>query len=895
MTHVSLAITPGGRLLFDAGSLELGAPPPPPPRVAKAVAEAFNLGLGPGLVHLASRQLTTELPPSLGFGRDLGKTYLVALCALSEPPAVGELAPPDGELRDRVEAVPPMAGAEYATLATLIDAWNEIDAYVGAELAAFDGSVHDYVHELNPAYHGIGRVTLHLAEHKKHPATPFAFLATYAEGMQQSGKVRHVPLGKAIEAYRDDRERLLRLLRPVHAAAERNAVVKDLSDSGDLFHPLAWTPAEAYGFLRAIPDCQESGLVVRLPDWWRGRPNRPQVTVSVGASKPSGLGMDAMLDFHPALTLDGDELSAEEQEKLLSGARGLRRLKGRWVEVDPDRLHQALDRFRSIADAATEGVTFAEGMRLLAGTDAAAPEDDLGSATEERAWAGVEAGPWLRATLEQLRRPDGGGADPGEELKGTLRPYQRDGVAWLRLLARLGLGGCLADDMGLGKTIQVISLLLLLRRDGEPGPHLLVVPASLLGNWKMEMGRFAPDVRLLVAHRSELTPAALKELADKPLDDVDVVMTTYATLARLAWLRERRWGLAVLDEAQAIKNPGTRQTRAAKSLRTRMRFALTGTPVENRLGDLWSLFDFLCPGLLGTAKAFTEFSKQLAAEGGPGYAPLRRLLKPYVLRRLKTDPTVVPDLPDKTEMTVYCGLTPWQASLYEEAVTELRDSLEELEGIERRGVVLAFLLRFKQICNHPSQWTGDGGYDASASGKFARLAELCETLAARQERLLVFTQFREMTRPLAGFLAEVFGRPGLILHGQTPVKRRQKLVAEFQTDGGPPFFVLSLKAGGTGLNLTAANHVVHFDRWWNPAVENQATDRAFRIGQHRNVMVHAFVCRGTIEERIDAMLAEKRQLMDEVLAGSAEQSLTEMDTDELVELVSLDITRATAT
>jgi non-specific serine/threonine protein kinase len=362
-------------------------------------------------------------------------------------------------------------------------------------------------------------------------------------------------------------------------------------------------------------------------------------------------------------------------------------------------------------------------------------------------------------------------------------------------------------------------------------------------------------------------------------------------LTRQDWLRQRSWRLAVLDEAQAIKNSGTRQARAAKELRAAGRIALTGTPVENRLSDLWSLFDFLSPGLLGSAKAFAGFVKKMQAPPKPSYQPLRALVGPYILRRLKTDKRVIADLPEKTEVKAYCGLSRQQAALYEQAVRELAQKLDTVDGIQRRGLVLAQLMRLKQICNHPAQMLGSGGYDAKHSGKFQRLAELCEELAQRQEKALVFTQFREIAEPLAELLAGVFGRPGLVLHGGTAVAKRRELVEAFQRETGPPFFVLSVKAGGTGLNLTAASQVIHFDRWWNPAVEDQATDRAFRIGQKRNVLVHKFVCRGTVEERIDALIAEKTDLVRDVVEGG-ERLLTEMDDKELLEFVALDVNKA---
>jgi non-specific serine/threonine protein kinase len=460
--------------------------------------------------------------------------------------------------------------------------------------------------------------------------------------------------------------------------------------------------------------------------------------------------------------------------------------------------------------------------------------------------------------------------------------------------------------MGLGKTVQIIALLALLKQKGEREPSLLVVPVSLIANWRAEIARFAPGLNALVAHQSEIPGAELTRLPASRIDDSDVVITSYGALQRIPWLTARRWNLVVLDEAQAIKNPGAKQTRAVKQLRSRVRLALTGTPVENRLGDLWSLFDFICPGVLGSPKAFSRLTKQADKKADKQreqnaeqstrhrYGPLRELVRPYILRRLKTDRSVIADLPDKTEVRAFCALTTKQVALYQQAVDELRVALRGIDGIKRQGVVLASLMRLKQICNHPSHWLRDGSYQPTDSGKFARLAEICEEIAGRQEKVLVFTQFRELTRPLARFLASVFGRPGLVLSGETDVKKRMGLVDQFQLEEGPPFFVLSLKAGGTGLNLTAATHVIHFDRWWNPAVESQATDRAYRIGQKSHVLVHKFVCRGTIEEKIDALIESKQELANQLLEGAGEATLTELGDEELLRIVAIDINTALA-
>jgi SNF2 family DNA or RNA helicase len=649
---------------------------------------------------------------------------------------------------------------------------------------------------------------------------------------------------------------------------------------------------DASRFLASAPELEAAGIVVRMPASWRAnRPLRPRVTATVGTRAPSALGLDGLLDFHAEMTLDGERLTEQDISTLLAGTDGLVLLRGHWVEVDRKRLGRALEQFREAERLAEEGgLTFMEAMRMLAGAAIATGDDDTAVAD----WSRVTAGPWLAETLKALRAPDGAGADPGPILNGTLRPYQKAGVQWMHLLSGLGLGACLADDMGLGKTIQVLSLLLMQRAKrtcAAVQPSLLVAPASLLANWMAELERFAPSLKARIVHPSAMSADQLKQFTPDQTAGLDLVITSYGSLLRIPGLSQATWRFAILDEAQAIKNPNAKQTKAAKALKAQSRIALTGTPVENHLGDLWSIFDFINPGLLGTARQFTRYARGLT-EGQNPYGPLRELVHPYILRRMKTDKAIIADLPDKTEVKAYCNLSRRQAALYAQAVQDLADSLEDADGIRRKGVVLATLMRLKQICNHPSQWLGDQAWAEADSGKWARLREIAEVVAARQEKMLVFTQFREMTAPLAAFLGGIFGRPGLVLHGQTEVKRRKALVQAFQTDEAVPFFILSLKAGGAGLTLTAASHVLHFDRWWNPAVENQATDRAFRIGQKRNVLVQKFVCRGTVEERIDTLIEAKRGLSEELLAGSGEINLTEMNDDALLHLVALDLNAA---
>ncbi|MFO7688912.1 MAG: DEAD/DEAH box helicase [Desulfobacterales bacterium] len=894
-----LLLTPAGRLRLQQDDDDSGAAPD---AWMMRVAAAFPSSQAAGLFALAATRPEMPPPPSFIFWRDFTCRFVTQLCRT--PESVGNrldpIEPPvEAELAVMLPSAPPMQGAEYLSVEVLADLWAQLDTWVRQQIAAAEVGLAEWLKKNAAIWRQVGRVCFHLAENKPDPELPFAFMATYAPSLSRAGRVQYQPLGKALQEYAGQRNKkaLINLLSPVQRASEKIDFVREMVDSGDVFHPLAWTPGEAYRLLKNVPLLEECGLLVRLPDWWRKRP-RARVSVTIGEKRQSRFGIDTMLDFKVGVALGDQVLTEDEWRRIMASQDGLAYVKGQWIEVDREKLSEALAHWRQVeAEAAGQGITFIEGMRLLAGAPADLDANGF-SAGGQHEWAFVDAGQWLSGVLAGLRNPEGlTGAGRSQDFRGTLRPYQQIGHNWLWFLSNLGLGACLADDMGLGKTIQVLSLLLTLKhgRPRDAKPSLLVQPASLLANWKAEIKRFAPTLAAAFIHPSETDQASLAALAAKPgelLAGTDVVLTTYAMLARHKWLLGIKWRLVILDEAQAVKNPAAQQTKTVKQLKADARIALTGTPVENRLSDLWSLFDFLCPGLLGSAAKFKKFVKGLEGREHDRYAPLRNLVGPYVLRRLKTDKRIIADLPDKTEMKAFCGLTKKQATLYARSVRDLGSVLEGLDGIKRRGLVLAFLMRFKQICNHPSQFLGDGGYEPEDSGKFDRLKAICEEIVSRQEKVLVFTQFREMTEPIAAFLGGVFGQEGLVLHGGTAVKKRQSLIDRFQKENGPPFFVLSLKAGGTGLNLTAASHVIHFDRWWNPAVENQATDRAFRIGQHRNVVVHKFICQGTIEEKIDTLIEEKTNLADDILKAGAESMLTEMSDAQLLEVVALDIDRA---
>ena len=895
---VELCLSPGGR--FYLAELEASDAAQHEAAVARW-RHAFESSAAEGCLLLAA--CNDPLPSSLAFGRAFARLYLTALCHAPREegatfPEIASLA--DHDWKAWLEIAPPFRGMEFFDSDRATALWREIHETARTRAGTEAGGADAFLHALNPAWRAVGRVTFHLAENKRNSDRPFAFMVTYASRLSDIGRVQHLPLKRALSDYAGakNRDALLRLLAPIQQAVAKSGFVKELFESGRIYQPSAWTAHEAYRLLRDIPALETAGVIVRVPDWWNPRkPPRPTVSVHLGDRQPSRLGTDALLDFNLSVTLGDETLSHDDIHALLSAETGLVSLRGKWVEVNPGQLQEVLDHWTSFEQAAArDGVSFAAAMRLISGVaiggDAASPEAERISA-----WSGVQAGRWFCETLARLRQPESadGPLPCAAELQATLRPYQETGVRWLHFMMSLGLGGCLADDMGLGKTIQTLALLLWLKREAPAhAPALLVAPASLLANWKDEARRFAPSLRILIAHPSGADPLLLKRCEAAPaaaLASVDLVVTTYGMVARTDWLSRVSWRLVVLDEAQAIKNAGTRQARAVKNVKSSGRLALTGTPVENRIGDLWSLFDFINPGLLGSAKRFESFLR--GREDLPdAYAPIRRLTRPYILRRLKTDRRVIADLPEKTVMPAYCGLTPAQAALYADHVRQLKQALEDeaaADPLKRRALILTALMRFKQICNHPAQVTGDGDFAEARSGKFARLRALCEELAERQDKALVFTQYREMTEPLAAFLAGLFRRQGLILHGGTPVGRRRALVDSFQRDDGPPFFVLSLKAGGTGLNLTQASHVIHFDRWWNPAVENQATDRAFRIGQKKNVMVHTFICRGTVEDKIHALLEDKRALADEILQGGGEKLLTEMKNEELLNFVALDL------
>jgi non-specific serine/threonine protein kinase len=821
------------------------------------------------------------LSESLDFWRRFAAAFVQVLALTPEIETLREqveIPVPDQLLNRFLDTAPLAPGFEHLSSIRLIEFWDALLTAYRTAVRNHTGKVESLLHALQPDLKLAGRVFLHLVENPN-GEQPFAFLATYSTRVGTDGAVRHLPLKHALQEFGNDRARMLELLGTVYRAARESTLLPPLLESGRIFQPLAFDSRRALTFLRETSLYERCGIRCRIPNWWTARRTAAALTVTIGDKRPSTVGFEAMVSCNPGLYIGGQPITPEEARSLLAETDGLVLIKNKWVEVDREKLAQVLNAYEKTRDLLAKGLTLREAMRLHL-----EPETVLGDMAVE---TGVSFGDWFAEIARKLAEPARiRTVQPGPGFQAVLRPYQQDGLNWLAFLDALGLGPCLADDMGLGKTVQVLALLSLIRKR-RPEPNLLVVPASLIGNWQDEIQRFFPSLRVVIVHASAIGNQAREGLPAAQLRRYDLAITTYGMVQRNEWLRRRQWHYVILDEAQAIKNPGTRQSRATKELKAANRLILTGTPVENRLQDLWSLFDFLNPGLLGTAQEFKRFAKKLESNSD-GYGRLRRVIHPFVLRRLKTDPAVISDLPEKVEMKAYADLTRKQVVLYRQLIDNIRQALENSDGIQRRGLVLASLLKFKQICNHPDHYTGVGDFRKEDSGKFVRLREICETILAERECCLVFTQFREIITPLHRFLTSVFGRPGLILHGGVSIKKRRERVEHFQSSRDyVPYMILSVRAAGVGLNLTRANHVVHFDRWWNPAVENQATDRAFRIGQERNVMVHKLICRGTIEERIDRMIEDKATLSEKIVTQSGESWITEMSNEELNELFTL--------
>ena len=783
--------------------------------------------------------------------------------------------PDEEQIENLLASVPFAVGAEYVNDAWIRDIYTRLNEIYAQDIKDYAGTVAFYLAEKSQRMSVPERIFFHIVENKEDEDYPFAFVATYGTKLA-NGKVKHVPLKYALTEYAHSNEQLLALLSCLNRVAEVSPLIGEYVDRGEMFHPLRLTVSEAYQILKDVPEIEKAGVICRVPNWWKRNAAGVEISVKLGEERPSYLGLETLLSMQPSLMVDGTLLTTEEITRLLGEAEGLVYLKGKWVVVNHERLHQLL----KLMDSYKGEVTLLQALRgEIEVIQTEEPDIDIGPL--------ITNGDWLTNLLTNIRNPAKlRKTAPPKTLKAQLRPYQQEGYEWLRYMEKLGFGACLADDMGLGKTVQVLAFLENIRKRNKAAKVLLVVPASLIGNWTKEAEKFTPSMSVGVLHGRGA------KVLDEEIQNRDSLpflsITTYGMTVRMKRLHEVEWDCLILDEAQAIKNPGTKQTRQIKQIPARMKIAMTGTPIENDLSNLWSLFDFLDKGLLGSSNEFKDFTKRLN-EHPEGYAKLKSMISPFMLRRVKTDKRIIADLPDKVESVDYVTLSKKQTVLYRKYVSDLAERIAGAKGLERRGIVLGALTRLKQICNHPDQYLGQEAYEMSESGKFEMLREICETIREKHERVLVFTQFKEIAGYLDDYLAELFERKGFVLHGGTPVKTRSKMVEAFQGERYIPYMVISVKAGGTGLNLTNANHVIHFDRWWNPAVENQATDRAFRIGQTKKVMVHKLVCKGTIEEKIDEMIRDKVELASNVIGSGGESWITEMSDDQLLSIMKLEI------
>ncbi|MDB9355360.1 DEAD/DEAH box helicase [Nodularia spumigena CS-587/03] len=644
-------------------------------------------------------------------------------------------------------------------------------------------------------------------------------------------------------------------------------------------------PLQAYEFIKSVAwRFEDSGLGVILPpsltnrEGWANRLGL-KISAETQKKKQGRLGLQSLLNFQWQLAIGGQTISKTEFNKLVALNSPLVEINGEWVELRPQDIKTAQTFFASRKDEMT--LSLEDALRLSSGDT---------QAIEKLPVVSFEASGTLQELIGALTNNQAISPLPTPaNFQGQIRPYQERGAAWLAFLERWGLGACLADDMGLGKTVQLIAFLLYLKeQDALENPTLLVCPTSILGNWEREIKKFAPTLKVLQHHGDKrLKGKAFVEAVKKH----DVIITSYSLVHRdIKSLQSVDWQTVVLDEAQNVKNPEAKQSQAVRGLKTTFRIALTGTPVENKLQELWSILDFLNPGYLGNRQFFQRrFAMPIEKYGDTASLnQLRGLVQPFILRRLKTDRDIIQDLPEKQEMTVFCGLAAEQAALYQQVVEASLAEIESAEGLQRRGMILALLVKLKQICNHPAQYLKAATLQEHSSAKLQRLDEMLTVALEEGDRALIFTQFAEWGKLLKAHLQQTLGKEIFFLYGGSRKKQREEMIDRFQHDPqGPPIMILSLKAGGVGLNLTRANHVFHFDRWWNPAVENQATDRVFRIGQTRNVQVHKFVCTGTLEEKIHDMIESKKQLAEQVV-GAGEEWLTEMNTDQLRDLLILD-------
>lgn len=805
-----------------------------------------------------------EVPSSISFSflQFISRAFLQA--AANDPRFNFAQEPFDIEIDENnikaiIENTPYIIGAEFVNKNWVLGILSNYNTAYKKIVARSKKSPLNFILGKGRAFAIPSRIYFHLVENKDNDNYPFAFLATYTA--LDDGKLINSPLKNALIQLKANKSKLSALISSISDAAKKSTLIRKLVDNGSIFFPIKLNEYEAYTFLKEVPYYEQCGIVCRIPKWYTESTSKIQVDIDE-KSHFSIHTADGELIPVPAMIYKGVEITPEEAQRLLLKAEGLEIIKGKWVENNHAEIQQLLEEFDALSK---EGTSLLEIFKMKSLTFKGTRANIVPIEFSQNGWI---------AHLFQKNFDATDTISVTPTFSNILRPYQLNAFRWIYGMSKIKMGVCLADDMGLGKTVEVLAFLDKIEAEGWESV-LIIVPATLVENWKREITKFSPHFSVFVLRG-----------ANEPLDNrvkAFITITTYQGAIRSEYISRINWDLVILDEAQAIKNYYTSQSKKVKTLKSKMRIAMTGTPIENNLLELWSLFDYINPGLLGTRDEFKKFydtETPLDLQ-----KKLKTLISPFVLRRVKTDKSIISDLPEKHEIDIFIDLTKEQIVLYHKIVDEMNDKLKRTENDrQQRAVVITTILKLKQVCNHPSQYLGDGRYDLDRSGKFLELKRICETIYSKREKVLIFTQFKEIIPALDLLLSEVFKRAGYCIDGDTSMQKRNTYIDGFQ-NGEAPYMILSLKTAGVGLNLTAAQNVIHFDRWWNPAVENQATDRTYRIGQTQNVTVYKFTSANTIEESILKKMEAKQQLADEIINDIDSNIMKKLSIQEIVRAI----------